>query len=75
MDLVGRMLSVCGGCGFGHPEIGVKVWELRGEETATIKDIPLHKQETGGFRCGLGISGTEGVLLGGWHGNLMLLDI
>ena len=77
MDLVelddGRMLSICGG--YGQPEMGVKVWELRGKETATIKDIPPHEQEEEGFRCGLGISGTKGVLLGGMDGNLMLFDV
>ena len=75
MDLVeldsGRMLSICVGCS----SLGVKVWELRGEETATIKDIPPHKQEKEGFRCGLGISGAKGVLLGGVGGNLMLFDV
>ena len=78
MDLVelddGRMLSICGGY-YGQPEMGVKVWELRGKETATIKDIPPHEQEEEGFRCGLGISGTKGVLLGGMDGNLMLFDV
>ena len=71
----GRMLSLCGGNYGQQPEIGAKVWELRGEGTTTIKDIPLHKQEKGGFRCGLGISGTKGVLLGGKGGNLMLFDV
>ena len=79
MDLVeldsGRMLSIIGGYGYGQLEMGVKVWELRGKKTATIKDIPLHKQEYEGFRCGLGISGTKGVLLGGILGNLMLFDV
>ena len=70
----GRMLSVCAGY-YGKPELGVKVWELRGKETTTIKDISPHKQEKGGFSCGLGISGTKGVLLGGYKGNLMLFDV
>ena len=70
----GRMLSICGSYA-GQPEIGVKVWELREKEAATIKDIPSHKQELGGFICGLGISGTKGVLLGGMKGNLMFFDV
>ena len=78
MDLVelddGRMLSICGGY-YGQPEIGFKVWELKGKKAATIKDIPPHKQEERGFRCGLGISGTKGVLLGGVGGNLMFFDV
>ena len=72
----GRMLSICGsGFHLGQAEIGVKVWELRGKETATIKDIPPHNQENKGFICGLGISGTKGVLLGGMEGNLVLFDV
>ena len=70
----GRMLSLCGN-GYCNPKMGVKVWELRGKETTTIKDIPPHKQEEEGFICGLGISGTKGVLLGGFKGNLMLFDV
>ena len=67
----GRMLSVCWSL-----SIGVKVWEYRGEGTVnTLKDIPPPKQEDRGFRCALGILGTKGVLLGGWDGNLMLLDV
>ena len=76
MDFVeldaGRMLSIC--C--GGSSLGVKVWELREEGTVnTIKDIPPPEQERVGFRCGLGISGTKGVLLGGGEGNLMLFDV
>ena len=71
----GRMLSICGEYYGQPPDIGVKVWELRGKTTTTIKDIPLHKQEKRGFRCGLGISDTKGVLLGGFEGNLMLFDV
>ena len=67
----GRMLSVC-----LNSSLGVKVWELRGKGIVnTLKDVPTPKQERGGFRCGLGISGTKGVLLGGWGGNLMLFDV
>ena len=68
----GRLLSICE----GSPSLGVKVWELRGEgEVNTLKEIPLPKQEGYGFRCGLGMVGAKGVLLGGWYGNLMLLDV
>ena len=67
----GRMLSVC-----HDSSLGVKVWELRGKGTVnTLKDIPRPQQENMGFICGLGISGTKGVLLGGVEGNLMLLDL
>ena len=67
----GRMLSVC-----WSSSLGVKVWELRGKGIVnTLKDVPPPKQENIGFRCGLGISGTKGVLLGGLDGNLMLFDV
>ena len=67
----GRMLSVC-----DSSSLGVKVWELRGKGIVnTLKDVPPHKQEGYGFICGLGISGTKGVLLGGFSGNLMLFDV
>ena len=76
MDLVelydGRMLSLC--C--NSPSLGVKVWELREKgRVNTLKDIPCPKQEKYGFICGLGISGTKGVLLGGVRGNLMFFDV
>ena len=68
----GRMLSVCS----WSSSLGVKVWELRGKGIVnTLKDVPTPKQEEYGFRCGLGISGTKGVLLGGGSGNLMLFDV
>ena len=68
----GRMFSVCG----GSLSLAVKVWELRGKGTVnTLKDVPPPQQEHLGFICGFGISGTEGVLLGGSQGNLMLLDL
>ena len=75
LDLVelddGRMLSIC-----QSSSLGVKVWELRGEGTVnTLKDIPSPMKEVVGFGCGLGMSGTKGVLLGGRSGNLMLLDV
>ena len=67
----GRLLSVC-----NSTSLGVKVWELRGKGIVnTLKDVPSPKQEKSGFICGLGISGTKGVLLGGWGGNLMLFDV
>ena len=67
----GRMLSVC-----QSSSLGVKVWELRGKGIVnTLKDLPTPKQEKFGFMCGLGISGTKGVLLGGLDGNLMLFDV
>ena len=68
----GRMLSLCA----GSSSLGVKVWELRGEGTVnTLNDIPSPQQEEYGFICGLGMSGTKGILLGGHKGNLMLLDL
>ena len=33
----------------------------RGERVNVLKDIPTPQQEKKGFRCGLGISGTQGV--------------
>ena len=67
-----RMLSLC--C--NSPSLGVKVWELREKGMwNTLKDIPCPKQEKRGFICGLGISGTKGVLLGGARGNLMFFDV
>ena len=67
----GRMLSLC-----YSPSLGVKVWELRGKGIVnTLKDVPPPEQEYIGFRCGLGISDTKGVLLGGFSGNLMLFDV
>ena len=68
----GRMLSLCA----GSSSLVVKVWELRGEGTVnTLNDIPSPQQESWGFICGLGMSGTKGVLLGGVEGNLMLLHL
>ena len=76
MDLVeldaGRMLSVCG----GSQSLGVKVWVLRWNGTGNIlENVPTPEQEGIGFRCGLWIAGTKGVLLGGFGGNLMLFDV
>ena len=68
----GRMLSLC----VYSLSQGVKVWELREKgRVNTLKDIPCPKQEEEGFICGLGISGTKGVLLGGARGNLMFFDV
>ena len=68
----GRMLSLC----HYSSSLGVKVWELREKgRVNTLKDIPCPKQEKEGFICGLWISGTKGVLLGGELGNLMLFDV
>ena len=65
------MLSICWGS-----NLGVKVWELRREGTVnTLKDIPCPELEVNGFLCGLGMSGTKGVLIGGNEGNLTLLDL
>ena len=66
----GKMLSLC-----RSVSLGIKVWELVNGGVRVLKDILNQQPEPSGFGSGIWVSGTQGVILGGYNGNLMLLDL